>query len=70
MPALVLRALCLLLGFARAAVAPAGLMRPERAPVVLARVLRAPRMLLLLGPRVLLLRLHGKACAWSLPKCM
>jgi hypothetical protein len=46
---------------------PAGLLHPERATaVVLACALCAPRVLLL-GSRVLLLRLHGRACAWGLP---
>jgi hypothetical protein len=58
--------------FLRAMIAPgrasaraAHLLRPERATSVPARVLRGPHLLLLLGPRVLLLRPHKQACAWG-----
>ena len=43
-----------------AAATLAGLLRPERAATAPTCVLRASRLLLLLGLRVLLLRLHGQ----------
>jgi hypothetical protein len=56
-------------GSTRAA-ASAGLLRPERtAATAPTRVLRVPR-LLLLGLRMLLLRLHERACAWGALNCM
>jgi hypothetical protein len=41
------------------------LLRPENAAAAPVRMLRAPSVLLLLGPRMLLLRLLERACAWA-----
>jgi hypothetical protein len=44
--------------------------RSTRAAAAPARMLRASRLLLLLNPRVLQLRLHKRACAWGLRSYM